>query len=476
MHQLGDAMQLAARVKNHLERRGKPYALIPHIPTQTLSEAAAATHIDTGQLARAVLLRDTQDLLLAVLPASHLIDFRTIRERTGRNYAPASPEQVAAIFSDCEPGSVPPLGEPYGLQVIIDEGLAGSGQIHFEAGYRNCLVRMQGEVFESLHDTSLRAPIARPLSILESRDVREFMLPGELGRQHPLADLRPQADIRSSVERLERLPAMPEMANRLLRLNNNPKATIEELTGIVEVDPSLTVQVLRYARSTFFGFHGKVETLPHAITRVLGFDTVLNMTLGLAASRTLRNPADGPLGLQAFWRHAAYSAALAQALANVIGSRRPLKPGLAYLCGLLHNFGFLLAGHLFRAEFFLLNRVVAANPQIPVILIERRVLGIEHTELGTALTTAWNMPEAVIVSCREHHDESYAGEHAEYAQLMLCVDHLLRAHGIGEGTDSEPPAAILTALGLDLEVARQLTVKLLESSETLDAMARQLAA
>lgn len=469
-------MQLAARVKSYLERQGKAYALIPHTPTATLGEAAAATHIDPRHLARAVLLQDPQGFLLAVLPADYLIDFRAIRDRTGRNFKPAGPDQITAVFPDCETGSVPPLAEPYELPAILDEQLAGSGQIHFEAGYHNCLVRMQSDAFQSLHSASARAAIARPLSVLESRDVREFMLPGELNRQHPLADLRPLEDIRKSIEQIERLPTMPEMANRLLRLRNNPQATVEELTEIIQADPSLTAQVLRYARSAFFGYRGNVDTLPQAVTRVLGFDTVLNMALGLAASRTFHNPADGPLGLQAFWRHAAYSAALAQVLANLIGHRLPFKPGLAYLAGLLHNFGFLLAGHLFRAEFFLLNRVVAANPQIPVALIERRVLGVEHTELGAWLMSAWNMPDAVIVSCREHHNEFYAGERAEYAQLMLCVDHLLRAHGIGEGTDGEPPTAILTALGLDLEAARRLTDKLLESCDALDAMARQLAA
>lgn len=469
-------MQLAARINAYLERLGKTYALIPHTPTQTLGEAAAATHIDPQHLARAVLLQDPQGMLLAVLPATYLIDFRAIREHTGRNCRPATPEQVASVFSDCESGSVPPLAEPYGLPAIIDEQLATSGQIHFEAGFHNCLVRMQSDVFQSLHSTSQRAAIARPLSVLESRDIRDFMLPGELNRQHPLADLRPLEDIRKCIEHVERLPAMPEMANRLLRLHNNPKATIEELTDIIQANPSLTAQVLRYARSPFFGFPGKLDTLPQAMTRVLGFDTVVNMALGLAASHTLHNAADGPLGLQAFWRHAAYSAALAQALANVIGHRLPLKPGLAYLVGLLHNFGFLLAGHLFRAEFFLLNRVVAANPQIPVSLIERRVLGVEHTELGTWLMSTWNMPDAVIISCREHHNEFYSGAQAEYARLMLCVDHLLREHGIGEGADGEPPPAVLTALGLDLEQARQLTRKLLESSDALDAMARQLAA
>lgn len=469
-------MQLAARVKTYLDQRGLAYVLMPHAPSRTLDEAAALTHTDPQQLVRAVLLQDAQGLVLAVLPADHLIDFGALRACCGRECRPASPELVSAVFEDCEPGSVPPIAEPYGLTAIVDSRLAACEHLHFEAGSHRCLVSIHGDSFQRLHQASQHAAIARPLSALESRDPRDFMLPGELGRQYALTDLRPVENIRQAVEQVERLPALPEMANRLLRLLNNSQATIEDLTNTIQFDPSLTAQILRYARSSFFGYRGKVETLQQAITRVLGFETVLAMALGLAASRSFRNPADGPLGLQAFWRHATHSAALAQALANAIGPRLPLKPGVAYLAGLLHNFGFLLAGQLFRAEFFLLNRVVAANPQIPVSLIERRVLGVEHTQIGAWLMAAWNMPEAVTVSCREHHNATYAGETAEYAQLMLCVDMLLRAHGIGEGSESEPPAATLTALGLNLETARAITARLLESGPALDAMARQLAA
>jgi HD-like signal output (HDOD) protein/prolyl-tRNA editing enzyme YbaK/EbsC (Cys-tRNA(Pro) deacylase) len=468
-------MQLAARVQTYLEQQRTAYALIPHTPTQTLPEAAAATHIDPRHLARAVLLEDENGLFLAVLPATYLIDFRALHERCGRNCKPATPEQRVAVFADCEPGSVPPLAEPYGLQAVVDEQLANSGQIHFEAGFHNCLVRMQSEAFQSLHRNSRHAAIARPLSVLESRDARDFMLPGELGRQHPLTDLRPLEDIRQNLERIERLPALSEMANRLLRLHRKPEATISDLTALIEADAHFSAQMIRYARAALFDYHGRVDTLPQAIDRVLGLETALNIALGLAASRTLRNPADGPLGLQAFWRHATYSAALAQLLASTLKPNLTIKPGPAYLAGLLHNFGYLLTGQLFRAEFFLLNRVVAANPQIPVPLIEGRVLGIEHSEIGARLMAAWNMPEAVVLSCREHHNEAYRGDQAEYPRLMLCVDHLLRAHGIGEGADGDPPAATLMELGLDLARAQQLTRKLLESAETLDAMARQLA-
>ena len=468
-------MQIANRVRTFLERRHKSYALVPHGQRPSVSENPAAT-ADTDHFVRAVLLEDSDGVLLALVPATHLIDFRALHDLTGRNLKPADPGRIKTIFSDCETGSVPPFGEAYGVDTVIDAQLATQGSLNFESGTHQNLLRMASHDFRSLFNDSARAVISRSLASLHSRDARDFMLPGELDKRPHFTDLRPVEDIRRAAEQVERLPTLPEMANRLLRLRNDSRATIEELTEIIQCDPGLTAQIIRYARSAFFGYRGNIDTLSQAITRVLGFETVLNMSLGLAASRTFHNPADGPLGLQAFWKHAAYSAALAQALAKAIGPRLPIKPGLAYLCGLLHNFGFLLAGHLFRAEFFLLNRVVAANPQVPVNLIERRVLGVEHTQTGGWLMSAWNMPDAVIVCNREHHNESYTGEHADYTQLIHCVDHLLRGHGLGDGTETQPPVALLNALGLDLTQAQDITRGILDSSESLDAMARQLAA
>ncbi|WJW76087.1 HDOD domain-containing protein [Thiohalobacter sp. IOR34] len=469
-------MQLANRLQTFLERHRTRFELRPHTPTRTLYEAAAASGLQQQQLVRGVLLQDGRGLLLAVLPAERLIDFHALQQHFGRSLQPAPPPVVNATFSDCETGSVPPLGEPYGVETVVDETLLQAGEVCFEPGYHNCLACMPGDQFQTLHAASATLAISRSLAVLESRDPRDFLLPGQFERNHPLEALRPAAELRRQIESIERLPAMPEMARRLLRVRNDPNATVRDLTDVIQADPSLTAQIIRYARSALFNFQGKVDTLEQATARVLGFETVLNMALGLAASRTFRNPADGPLGLQAFWQHATYSAALAQTLASAVRGQLAINPGVAYLCGLLHNFGFLLCGHLFRSEFFLLNRLVAANPHVPVTLIEKRLTGAPHTETGSWLMQAWDMPEAVAVACREHHNEAYAGDHALYANLTLLVDTLLRGHGIGEGAEGEPPVMLLNALGLTPSEARTLTAGVLDGRDALDAMARQLAA
>ncbi|HKK13799.1 MAG TPA: HDOD domain-containing protein [Gammaproteobacteria bacterium] len=290
-------------------------------------------------------------------------------------------------------------------------------------------------------------------------------------------------EIQRRLEQIYELPAMPDMAQRLLMLRNDPNASAADLGRLVELDPSLAAQVVHYATSPFFGYRGKVESIRDAVSRVLGFDMVVNMALGLATSRSFRNPPDGPLGLNAFWRHSVYTAVLVQSLAAGMPRDSRPKPGMAYLAGLLHNFGFLLLGHLFPPEFQLLNKLVAANPDTPVMELEKRVLGMGqaqdclgmgHAQVGAWLMAHWGMPGEITVSLREHHNPEYDGEHAVYARLVQVADHLLKRYGIGDAPHGELPEPVMARLGLSEAQALEITTKLLESAPSLDAMARQL--
>ncbi len=302
----------------------------------------------------------------------------------------------------------------------------------------------------------------------------------EARNQPTLAD-----EIRRRIEEVYELPPMPEMARRVLELRSDPDADIADLAAVVELDPSLAAQVIRYASSPLYGYRGKISSIHDAITRVLGFDLVMNMALGLATGKSFRNPADGPLGLHAFWRHAVYSAALVQTLARRMDPGRAPEPGMAYLAGLLHNFGFLLLGHLFPPEFKLLNKLVAAQPGTPVTALERCVLGMGqaqnlmemgHSQIGAWLMAAWKMPDEIIVTLREHHNPGYRGEHEVYPHLVLLADHLLKRQEIGDAPSGELPSESLKVLGLDAGAVEGQLDALLEDVAALDFMARQLAA
>ena len=282
--------------------------------------------------------------------------------------------------------------------------------------------------------------------------------------------------MKERIKQLTQLPPMTDLTARLLKLQSDPEATIEQLAEVVESDPSLCAQLLRQARSPYYGYPGKLDTIEQAINQVLGFDTVVNTALAISTLRPFDIPKEGVLGLQPLWRHAVFSAMLAQSLCSLLPRSLDIKPDTAYLAGLLHNFGFLVLGHLLKPEFFLLNRVVSANPEVPITLIEKRTLGITHTQVGSWLMHAWRMPRVLEITLREHHNESYQGDYAIYANLILLVDCLLKPYGLGDANDETPPAAILNQLGLSLDRARDVTERMMQSAKELDNMATALTA
>jgi HD-like signal output (HDOD) protein len=283
-------------------------------------------------------------------------------------------------------------------------------------------------------------------------------------------------DIARQLHAIKDLPPMPKMAQEIFRLSSNPYAGARELAAIVQLDPSLAAQVMRYAASPFFSYQGKVDSIQTAISRVLGYDMVMNLALGLATAKPFRVQRTGPLGLDNFWRHATYTAAIAQALCNEVPAGQRPKPGLCYLAGLLHNFGHLLLGHLFKQEFLMLNEEVKKHPEKAVVDIEQKLLGIDHTEIGVWLMQAWGLPEEVIVATQEHHNPAYTGPFSQYSEIVMVADHMLRSHGMGDAPTDELPHTVLESLGLTEVQTLQVMNRVLEGCEGLNAMAQQLAA
>ena len=287
---------------------------------------------------------------------------------------------------------------------------------------------------------------------------------------------KPLLDIKSRIARLKRLPPMPDMAQKIIQLNSKPGGSVKDLVAIVELDPSLTAQVMRYSSSPFFGYRGKVDSVHTAISRVLGYNMVMNLALGVTAARSFKMPKNVPLGLDAFWQHAVYSAAMVQALSSALPAEIRPPAGLAYLAGLLHNFGHLLLGHLFKQEFLLLNKFIAREPKRPVVEIEKEVLGVDHTKIGAWLLKAWHLPDEVVVATREHHNEYYQGQHAVYSQLVMLSDLLLRQYDINNDGLVEIPDTIMQMLELGEYQVTAISRQVLEDCTGLDSMAMQLSA
>lgn len=460
-------MGLPATIRSYLHRHQITFDVLPHRPTATLLQAAQACDLPLQRLVRAVVLMDDHGLVMAVLPADHVLDFDALRGELARNLEPVAAPNLAALFDDCERGSCPPLGAAYGLDVIVDSALADADTIAFEPGSHDCLVQLAGEDFQKLMQQGHRAGISRPMEVLADQH--------EAGINHLVEKFAP-ARVRDGMDEFHDLPAMPATAHLALQLLNDANADAEDLARIVEQDPSMAAQVMRYANSPLYGFSGKIKDIKSAIARVLGFDFVMNLVLGISVGRSLRVPLDGPLGLDAFWRHSVYSARLVEQLALAMPRAKRPNRGTAYLAGLLQNLGILVLGETFQPEFFLLNRYLLSNPDHALGELERQLFGTTHSRIGSWLMEAWGMPEELTLAVRHHHDERYRGEHARYAQLILVANCLLNNHGFCDAETATPPPNSLQFLGLEADQAQTIAEQLLNERNDLDQLAVRLSA
>ena len=468
-------MAIPDRIKNHLRQRGVSHDVLTHLPTKTLQQATHATGIAPGLLARAVVLLDGKGLIMAVLPSDHLLDFTALCTLLNRELEPIPLSQLTDILDDCEPGTCPPLGALYRLEEVVDTALLEQSEVYFEAGTHTELVRMSGDAFRTLKQDCRTGSFSKPLEELRQIPAMSPDAADPSRLRHTINQFTP-AHIKRNIQEFIELPAMPHSAQAILGIYANPKADVDDLARIVESDPALAAKVIRYASSALYGYKGKLTSIKDAIARVLGFDMVMNLATAIAVGNSFRLPPDGPLGLNAYWQHSVYCAALCERLARAVPRAMRPRLGTAYLAGLLHNIGRLLLGHAFPAEHFLLNRFVLANPEIPVNDIERFVLGVGHEQIGGWLMESWGMPVELTAAVRWHHDANYWDQHAIYPQLVLLANCLLKRHGIGDAESDQLPTAIMEMLELSEEQVVAACAHVMKSSEDLDSVALQLVA
>jgi Ala-tRNA(Pro) deacylase len=143
-------MAIALTLQQYLADQGTEYDLVQHVPTQSSMRTAEASHVPGDCLAKAVLLKDGANYLLAVVPASHQLRLDDLAMQLNHEVELATEQEIAKLFQDCARGAVPPIGAAYGVDVIVDDSIARQPDIYFEGGDHATLVHMSGAEFARL--------------------------------------------------------------------------------------------------------------------------------------------------------------------------------------------------------------------------------------------------------------------------------------------------------------------------------------
>jgi len=142
---------LVKKLKDFLDRENVKYVSSYHSLAYTAQEIAASVHIKGKEMVKTVMVKLDGKMAMAVLPASHQVDFEHLKKASGAQDATlATEKEFKDLFPDCDIGAMPPFGNLYGMEVFVSRALTEDKEIAFNAGSHYELIKLAYKDFERL--------------------------------------------------------------------------------------------------------------------------------------------------------------------------------------------------------------------------------------------------------------------------------------------------------------------------------------
>jgi Ala-tRNA(Pro) deacylase len=137
-------MSMPRWIASTLEEEHVPYKVRHHQPCFTSQEVAAAEHVSGHRLAKVVVVKADDELVVVVLPASGRLDLDACRRTLNCSQCRIATErEIAERFTDCEVGAVPPLRHWQDVRMLADARIMElKGPMVFQAGTHEDAIEM----------------------------------------------------------------------------------------------------------------------------------------------------------------------------------------------------------------------------------------------------------------------------------------------------------------------------------------------
>ncbi|MCK4546527.1 MAG: HDOD domain-containing protein [Candidatus Eisenbacteria sp.] len=210
----------------------------------------------------------------------------------------------------------------------------------------------------------------------------------------------PRAELRELLGRYD-LPSVSPTVINLLSLLRDPETHMSEVASRVEMDPGLTVRILRLINSAALGLSTQVSNLQHAVG-LLGRSRLESLVLTFAAADQIPSRMEC-METGWFWGAAARRATLARVLAQHMHAATQAE---AFTAGLLLDIAVpVLAGVDSEGYATLLDQL-HANDEARLDDLERELFGFDHATVGALMAEDWGLPEYLVKAIGGHHGDN----------------------------------------------------------------------
>lgn len=234
---------------------------------------------------------------------------------------------------------------------------------------------------------------------------------------------QPEALLRGKLE----LASLPDVYSQIVEALNSPSSSAALLADMVSKDASLASRLLKLVNSVFYGLPTRVDAISRAIT-LIGTNELTTMALGISVVNAFKDIPAGLVSMEGFWRHSIACGIFARLLsANKVG----VSAEQMFVGGLLHDIGRMVMLKQIPEAYSEVIREARRQRQ-PLFILEKRLLGFDHMDVGTLLCREWNFSKALeeMVDC--HHYPG-RGRYALGCSLVHLADIMAKVYFIGQG-------------------------------------------
>jgi HD-like signal output (HDOD) protein len=219
------------------------------------------------------------------------------------------------------------------------------------------------------------------------------------------------------------VPTVPAATAIIKRLTRNDDSSLRQLSGIIELEPSLALKIIGTANSSLFYGMPPVNTVSDALVRI-GLNearelmvTYIYKTLFQSEQMALQQI------LKTWWEQSLLKAAACKSLAELLGIK---NRHYAYLVGLLGNIGMPALLQVFVAEW---DDKAVAEWQIDVLLNK---VESNQNKFGAELLKSAHLPMSFIEAVRRKGQRVFLKRNREALILELAkevLNHVLSESG-----------------------------------------------
>jgi len=194
------------------------------------------------------------------------------------------------------------------------------------------------------------------------------------------------------------MPAFPKSVQRILELTRDVNSTPKDLVDVIDKDPVVTVKILKVVNSAYYSLPKQITSIGHSVV-YLGFNTIKNLALSIAAIGMLPKDNAAEFDVQQYLLHSLATAALAKQLAGKVEDADPMD---CFIAGLLHDFGKVVFAQFMPEEFKAALQLSKSNGSSLHAALQKTI-GVDHVVVGAMLVEKWRFAPQLIETIRHQH-------------------------------------------------------------------------